>query len=142
MQKISSSHIFIIEMQSILESGDQTGHTHFWPCPPKYLEILQSWLVLSWPISQEQSFYQIWDMCRNTTNNVNFHYRTNSVKINDQIFLFNSKNPRPILSPTLSLSIQRYYIGFGLFTQFCWKKNFFPKIWLSRTTLYGFIAAS
>ena len=28
----------------------------------------------------------IWDLCRNTANNMNFDYRTNSVKINDKIF--------------------------------------------------------
>ena len=31
MQKISSFHQFILEIQPILESCDQTGHTHFWP---------------------------------------------------------------------------------------------------------------
>ena len=31
-------------------------------------------------------FFHIWDLCRNTSNNINFHYGTNSVKINDQIF--------------------------------------------------------
>ena len=39
-----------------------------------------------WPISQEHKFSQIWDLCRDTGNNINFHYRTNPVKINDQIF--------------------------------------------------------
>ena len=33
-----------------------------------------------WPISQKQKFSQIWDLSRNTANNINFHYRTNSVK--------------------------------------------------------------
>ena len=28
---------------------------------------------------------QIWDLCRNTAN-INFHYRSNLVKMNDQIF--------------------------------------------------------
>ena len=52
------------------------------------LKILQSdWLRAFWPISQEQDFSQIWDLCRNIANNINFHYRTTSVKINDQIFL-------------------------------------------------------
>ena len=50
-------------------------------------KILQSdWLRAFWPISQEQTFSQIWDMCRNTANNVNFHHRSNSVKCNDHIF--------------------------------------------------------
>ena len=43
------------------------------------LKILQcNWLKTFWPISQEQEFSQIWDLCRNTTN-INFHYRSNSV---------------------------------------------------------------
>ena len=29
---------------------------------------------------------EIWDLCRNTSNNMSSHYRTNSVKIKDQIF--------------------------------------------------------
>ena len=33
MQKISSFHQLIVETQSILESCDQTGHTHLWPRP-------------------------------------------------------------------------------------------------------------
>ena len=41
-----------------------------------------------WPISQEQDFFQIEDWCRNRANNINFHYRTTSGKINDQIFLY------------------------------------------------------
>ena len=50
-------------------------------------KILQSdWLKTFWPISLEQKFSQIWDLCRNTENNINFHYRTNSVKIKNQIF--------------------------------------------------------
>ena len=32
--KISSFHLFIFEIQPILESCDQAGHTHFWPYPP------------------------------------------------------------------------------------------------------------
>ena len=45
------------------------------------------WLRAFWPTSQEQDFSQIYDLCRNTANNKYIHYRTNSVKINDQIFL-------------------------------------------------------
>ena len=43
------------------------------------------WLRTFWPISQEQKFSQIWYFCRNIASNTSFHYRTNSVKINDQI---------------------------------------------------------
>ena len=34
-------------------------------------------------VSQEQRFSQIWDFCRNLVSNKSFHYRTKSVKIND-----------------------------------------------------------
>ena len=52
------------------------------------LEILQSdWLGEFWSIYQEQDFPKTYDLCRNTANNMKFHYRTNAVKINDQIFL-------------------------------------------------------
>ena len=37
-----------------------------------------------WPTSQEQDLSQIKDLCMNTTNTNNFHFRTNSVRINDQ----------------------------------------------------------
>ena len=52
------------------------------------LKILESdWLIPFWPISQEQDFSEIKDLCRNRANIVNFNYRINSVKIIDQIFL-------------------------------------------------------
>ena len=51
------------------------------------LKILHSdWLRGFWTISQKQDFSQIWTFYRNTENNTYFHYRTNPVKINDQIF--------------------------------------------------------
>ena len=53
-------------------------------------KILFDWLRTFWPKSQELKFSQIRDLCRNTANNINFHYRTTSVKCNDQI---NSKSP-------------------------------------------------
>ena len=40
MQKISSSHLFILEIQSILETYDQTGHTHFWQYPKCFDQLL------------------------------------------------------------------------------------------------------
>ena len=40
-----------------------------------------------WAISQEQDFSQIFDMWRYIANNINLYYRTNLVKIIDQIFL-------------------------------------------------------
>ena len=49
-------------------------------------KILQfDWLRACWPIFQEQGFPQ-YRICWNTAKNINFHYRTNSVKINKQGF--------------------------------------------------------
>ena len=56
----------------------------------------------------------------NTANNINLHYRSNSVKINDQIFQKIEKNP-----------------VFGLFWT---KKNFPENPALSRTTSCDFLA--
>ena len=38
-QKISSFHWFILDIQPILESCDQAGHTHFCPCIAKKMLI-------------------------------------------------------------------------------------------------------
>ena len=35
MEKISSYHQFILEIEQILESQDQKDHTHIGPQPPK-----------------------------------------------------------------------------------------------------------
>ena len=88
-------------------------------------KILQSnWLRKFWPISQEQKFSQIWDLCRNTANK-NFHYRTNSVK---SITEFYSKFKKPIFGPFL--------VPFPKLTG----KNYFPEsLVLSCTTSYGFL---
>ena len=45
-----------------------------------------------WPISLPD-FSQIWDLCWNTANNMNFRHRTNLEKINENFFLINSKTP-------------------------------------------------
>ena len=53
------------------------------------LKILQSeWLTEHFGI-----FSQIKDLCRNTANNKNFHYRTSSGKINDHSFIYIQKKP-------------------------------------------------
>ena len=44
------------------------------------------WLRTFWSISPREKFSQIWDMFRNTANNINFHCKTNSVKDNVEIF--------------------------------------------------------
>ena len=47
-------------------------------------KILQSdWLRAFWPVSQAQDFSKIWNLSKNTANYINFHHRTNSVKINN-----------------------------------------------------------
>ena len=46
-------------------------------------------------MSQEKRFSQIWDLCRNTANHINFHYRANSVENNNQIF---QKIKKPFLA--------------------------------------------
>ena len=63
----------------------------------------------------EKHFSQIEDLYRNPVNNINFHYRTNSRKINDQIFL---QIQKPHLCPI-----------FGALPYFWGQKNVFPKIW-------------
>ena len=40
MKKISLFHLFIFEIKSVLEPDDQTGHTHFRPCPHKNFKSL------------------------------------------------------------------------------------------------------
>ena len=61
---------------SLIGSGDMVDY-----------KILQSdWLRTFWPISQEQKLSQIWDLSRNTASNISFNYRTNSVKIDYQMF--------------------------------------------------------
>ena len=74
-----------------------------------------------------QKFSQIWDLCRNTAKNISFQYRTNSVKINDQIF--------QLIQKTL------FFANFwSTFPNFGVKKKFPENPTLSRTTQYGFPA--
>ena len=49
------------------------------------LKILQSyWARAFWPMSQKPDFPQVWDLCKNTVNNIRFLYGPNSEKINDK----------------------------------------------------------
>ena len=91
--------------------------------------MLQSdWLRKFWPISQEPEFSQIWDLCRNIANNINFHYRTNSVKINDKMFQY--------IQTTLFLAH-----FWSIFPIFGTNIFFLENLVLLRTTSYGFLAS-
>ena len=82
-------------------------------------KILQSdWLRTFWSISHELKFPQTWDLCKNLAN-INFHYRTNSVKIKYKIF-------------------QKIKKTMFLATHFLGQKNFLKNPALSRTTSYWF----
>ena len=116
MQQILGSH----QVQLILESCDQTSHTHSWPCPSKHfwstfnlgefvptckksgyfidlfwrygwLKNPATWLVqnILAHISGTKIFQ--YGICGNTANNINFHYKTNSLQINHKIFQKNAK---------------------------------------------------
>ena len=77
-------------------------------------------------MSGEKKFSQIWDLSKNTANNTNFHYSTNSVKINDQFFNIFKK---PCFDPFLV-----HFLNFG-------DKKVSPQNpALSCTTLYRFLA--
>ena len=52
------------------------------------LKILSSdWPKTFWSLYQDQDFSQIWHLCRNIVNNINFHYRPNHYRP------MNSRNP-------------------------------------------------
>ena len=70
-------------------------------------------------------YSQIWDLCRNTANNITFHYRTNLVKIIKFINKFKKTRFWPI---------------FGQFSQILRQKIFSKKIWKLCRTSYGFLA--
>ena len=90
-----------------------------------WLKILQSdWLRTFWPISQQPVFSQTWDLCRNIANNILFHYRTYSVKINDKIFQYIQKA-----------------LFLAHFPNFVGKKLFLENPALSHTTSYGCLAS-
>ena len=88
------------ETQSILESQEQTGHTHFWPYPTKKYSINLQLLWICINIQHITLFHhffvwsswfknpEIWlaESILAFISGTNFHYITNSVKINDQIF--------------------------------------------------------
>ena len=80
------------------------------------LKILQSeWLRAFWPLFQEQNFSQTDNLYWNTGYNINFHYKTNSGKINDKFFF---KFKKPYFWPI-----------FGWLPYFWGQKMFSRKIW-------------
>ena len=51
------------------------------------LRILQSeWLRTFWLINQGPEFSQTWGLCKHKANNMNFHLKPNSEKLNFKIF--------------------------------------------------------
>ena len=100
-----------------------------WICINMQKTRLFHWFFLEiWSISQEPEFSQIWNLCRNTANKINFNYRTNSVKINDKSFQYIQK----------TLFLAHFWPIFPIF----WAKNFFlENLALSRTTSYGFLVS-
>ena len=110
MQKIRLFHWLVLEIRLIKKSCNLIGWEHFGP----YL--------------RNQNFPKTWDLCRNIANNIHFHYRTNSVKINDKIFQYIQK----------TLFLVHFWPIFPIFGA---KKVFLENPALSRTTLYGFLVS-
>ena len=63
-----------------------------------------------------KNFPQIWDLHGKTVNNINFHYRTKQVKLNDQLFQQIQKNPY------FSLFLV-HFPNFGGKKKFSWKPD-------------------
>ena len=110
MQKIRLFHWLVLEIWLIKKSCNLIGWEHFGP----YLG--------------NQNFPKTWDLCRNTANNIHFHHRTNSVKINDKIFQYIQK----------TLFLIHFWSIFPILGA---KKVFLENPALSRTTLYGFLVS-
>ena len=51
MQNMTLFNLFILEIQPVLESHNQSGHSHFWPCSPKHFSInfWFSWICINMP---------------------------------------------------------------------------------------------
>ena len=70
MQKLTLFYLFIFEIQLILEPCDQTGHTHFWPCPfKKNLSAFDFWESVS---TCTKSIYPICSFSRYKTGHTHF----------------------------------------------------------------------
>ena len=96
MQKISSLYQFNLKIQQILGSHELKGYGY-----PKIIEATFSFPEFVASVCSNCSFlryiqfqslsgtrfYQTYIMYRNTVNNINFHYRTNSVKLKTNFFI-------------------------------------------------------
>ena len=150
MQSITSFFLFILEIQSISESSDQTNHTRFWLRPSKnvlinfyvncinmhkirlfYWFVLEIWLSKNfcnlrtfWPISQERTFPKIWDLCRKTANNISFHFNTNSEQLMTKSL---GKLKKPCFWPILGPFSQILRENLALTHNFIWVSSITPK---------------
>ena len=140
MQQILGSH----QVQLILESCDQTSHTHFWLCPQKnfwstfnlhefvrtctksgyfidlfwrygWLKNPATWLVQNILAHISGTKIFQYGICGNTANNIIFHYKTNSVQINHKIFQKNAKKTC-------------FWLIFNPFSQFLGQKKFLENL--------------
>ena len=75
MQKISLFHQLFLVIQQISEFQDLKAMPIFDQHHQKIVKVTFSFPEFATP-----------DLCRNKANTINFHYRPNSGKINDQIF--------------------------------------------------------
>ena len=100
---------------------------------------MAEWLRTFCPISQESEFSQISDLCRNTANNIDFHYRTNSVKINDKIFQYIQRKPvfGPFLSHFPIFGAKRFFSGKpgSVMHNFTWVSSTMPKFRKTNDTI-------
>ena len=121
MQK-SVYSICLFWNKSILESCDQTGHTHFWPCRPKEFVI---------------SFRFLW-ICINMQKVNLFHpfiFQIQSVLGScDQTGYSHNKKFKSTFNFFEFLSTCKRW---GCFINFFWRNNWFenPTIWLAETIL-------
>ena len=101
MQKIRLFHWFVQEIRLI----------------KKILQV--DWLRTFWPIYQEQEFSQLWDLCRNTANNIIFIIEQIQWKLMTNFFNILNKT---VFGPFLALS-RTTSNGFLVLCQNSWKNN-------------------
>ena len=127
MQNVSLFHLFILKVQSILESHYQTGYTHFWLCSFKKFPSLFN--LLEFVPASKKSVNSIYSSLRDT---VSFR-----VQIPDW--------PNPFLTmPNINIFDQLLILWnctkmqkMKLFHRFVWRNCWFknPAIWLAESFL-------